>query len=86
MVSSMKTTIDITDGLLAEAKQLAAERHTTVRALVEDGLRLVLERERERATPFKLRDGSVGGGWMREEYAAAGWDEIRRVAYEGRGA
>lgn len=81
----MKTTIDITDGLLAEAKRVASRKHTTVRALVEDGLRLVLERERERAEPFKLRDGSVGGGWMRDEYAAADWEEIRRVAYEGRG-
>ena len=81
----MKTTIDITDGLLAEAKQVAARRHTTVRALVEDGLRLVLDRENDR-TPFKLRDGSVGGGWMREEFASAGWDKIREIAYEDRGA
>jgi hypothetical protein len=81
----MKTTIDITDGLLAEARQVAARKHTTVRALVEDGLRLVLERENDR-TPFKLRDGSVGGGWMREEFAAAGWDKIRDIAYEDRGA
>jgi hypothetical protein len=81
----MKTTIDITDGLLAEAKQVAARKHTTVRALVEEGLRLVLEREQQRK-PFTLRDGSVGGGWMRSEYADASWDEIRAVAYEGRGA
>ena len=60
----MKTTIDITDGLLAEAKQVAARKHTTVRALVEDGLRLVLDRENDR-TPFKLRDGSVGGNGAR---------------------
>ena len=85
MVSNMKTTIDITDGLLAEAKRLAARKHTTVRALVEDGLRLVLDREQEQP-PFKLDDASVGGGWMREEFAAASWDTIRDVAYEGRGA
>ena len=85
MVSSMKTTIDITDGLLAEAKKVAARKHTTVRALVEDGLRLVLEREQEQPL-FKLRDASVGGGWMREEFATASWETIRDVAYEGRGA
>lgn len=86
MVGKMKTTIDIADGLLAEAKQLAGERHTTLRALVEDGLRAVLDRERQRRAPFRLRDGSVGGGWMREEFATASWDQIRDVAYEGRGA
>ena len=84
MVSSVKTTIDIADGLLAEAKKLAAERKTTVRALVEDGLRLVVDRERHRQ-PYKLRDRSVGGGWMRTEFAGAGWDQIREVIYEGRG-
>ena len=57
MVSSMKTTIDITDGLLAEAKRIAASEHTTVRALVEEGLQQVLAERRERP-PFKLRDGS----------------------------
>jgi hypothetical protein len=85
MVGNMKTTVDIADGLLAEAKRVAARKHTTVRALVEDGLRLVLEREHEQP-PFRLRDASVGGGWMREEFATVGWDEIRDIAYEGRGA
>jgi hypothetical protein len=68
------------------ADLLAAERHTTVRALVEDGLRVILDRERQRRAPFRLRDGSVGGGWMREEFATASWDQIRDVAYEDRGA
>lgn len=85
MVSNMKTTIDIADGLLAEAKKVAARKHTTVRALVEDGLRLVLEREQEQP-PFTLRDASVSGGWMREEFVGASWETIRDVAYEGRGA
>ena len=38
----MKTTIDLPDTLLIEVKKLAAERRTTIRALVERGLRRVL--------------------------------------------
>jgi hypothetical protein len=35
----MKTTIDLPDDLLIAAKKLAAERRTTIRSLVERGLR-----------------------------------------------
>jgi Arc/MetJ family transcription regulator len=83
MVSSMKTTIDITDGLLAEAKQVAARKHTTVRALVEDGLRLVLDREKDEK-PFKLRDGCVGGSGLRPEMRDASHEEWLDAVYGDR--
>lgn len=35
----MKTTLDIEDGLLIEAKAVAARRRTSLKALVEDALR-----------------------------------------------
>jgi hypothetical protein len=35
----MKTTVEIQDELLIEAKKHAAEHRTTVRALIENGLR-----------------------------------------------
>lgn len=38
----VKTTIDIADGLLSEAKDRARLQDTTLRALVEEGLRMVL--------------------------------------------
>jgi hypothetical protein len=79
----MKTTIDIADPLLAEAKQVAARKHTTVRALVEDGLRLVLESERDRK-PFKLRDGSVSGNGPRPDLRDAGHEDWLRVVYGDR--
>jgi len=39
MVSCMKTTVEISDDLLIEAKKHAAEHRTTIRALIERGLR-----------------------------------------------
>ena len=43
MGTHMKTTIEISDALLEAAKQQAGDRATTLRALVEEGLRTVLE-------------------------------------------
>ena len=80
----MKTTIDIADGLLAQARQQAQQQGTTLRALVEQGLRHVLD---DSAPPhgFKLRKASFGGAGRRSEWVDASWDRIRELAYEGRG-
>ncbi len=53
----MKTTIDINDALFHGARQLATDKGTTLRALVEEGLRMVLERGNQppAAVPFKVR-------------------------------
>lgn len=81
----MKTTIEIADPLLAEAKRTAASEHTTVRALVEEGLQRVLAERRKRAA-FKLRDASYRGKeGIRPEFEGD-WDAIRDAIYEGRGA
>jgi len=42
MYMYMRTTLDIDDQLAVEAKKLAIEEHTSLKALVERGLRLVL--------------------------------------------
>ena len=80
----MKTTIDIADSLLASAKHLAAQRGTTLRALVESGLRRVLE-EGDRGEPFRLRDASFGGHGLQREFREGDWERLRDAAYEGRG-
>ena len=45
----MKTTLELPDELLIEAKKLAAEQRRPLRALVEEGLRLVLRKPEARA-------------------------------------
>lgn len=58
----MKTTIEVSDVLFNAAKELAQQSHTTLRALVEEGLRRVLADTRAQAKPvFKLKDASVHG-------------------------
>jgi len=80
----MKTTVEISDALLAAARRLAAKNGTTVRALIEEGLRRVVEARSTRR--FKLQDRSWGSGGLRPELRGASWEQIRDASYEGRGA
>lgn len=65
MGACMKTTIDLSDALFDSAKLLAQQRQTTLRALVEEGLRRVLADSRPKAKPaFKLQDARVRGKEM----------------------
>ena len=77
----MKTTIDLGDSLLAEAKKVAAEENTTLRALVEAGLREVLSKHRKRAAPFRLRRVTTKGKGLRLELQGASWQQLRELAY-----
>ena len=62
MGAHMKTTIDVSDALFNSAKALAQQNQTTLRALVEEGLRRVLADSQARAKPvFKLSNASVRG-------------------------
>jgi len=81
----MKTTIEIADALLRDARKLAAREGVTLRALVERGLHRVLT-EDKRSEPFKLRKASFKGRGLQPEFRDAPWDEIRDAAYKGRGA
>jgi hypothetical protein len=81
----MKTTVEISNGLLLEAKRVAARERTTVRALVEEGLRRALQ-ERRRKDGFRLRKASFRGDGLQPDVAAGSWERIRELLYHGRGA
>lgn len=83
-VTHMKTTVELPDALLAEAKRAAAEDGTTLRELVERGLRRVLH-QRAQGGRFRLRDASVDGHGVQEEFRDAGWERLRSAAYGDRG-
>ena len=62
MGTHMKTTIELSDVLFTSVKELASRSQTTMRALVEEGLRRVLNDAKAPIKPaFKLRDASVQG-------------------------
>lgn len=84
MATHMKTTIEISDPLLEEAKKVAAAEKITLRSLIESGLREVLAR-RKRAKAFALRDASFKGKGLQPEFRGADWGRVRDEAYKGRG-
>lgn len=64
----MKTTLDLNDQLLADAKALAAQQRTSLTRLIEEGLQLRLrargagpKRGRVRLPVFKGKGGLVPG-------------------------
>jgi Arc/MetJ family transcription regulator len=56
----MRTSIEISDSLLARARKLMARKRVTLRSLVEEGLRRVLGEERD-GSAFRLRDARFDG-------------------------
>ena len=75
----MKATVEIADALLLEARNMAAARHTTLRQIVEEGLRALINVQR--TSGFRLPDESFGGEGMQKH----DWAEVRKAIYEGRG-
>jgi predicted transcriptional regulator len=79
----MKTTIELSDGLLRAAKQAAAERKTTLRAVVRLALR---QHPGDRAAMRPgLRRHTFRGRGLRAGLSEGDWVAIREQADERRG-
>ena len=84
MARHMKTTIELPDSLFDEARRLARRERTTLKALMQEGLRrIILERKRRRG--FRLRRVTFKGKGLQPDLASASWEKIREMSYEGRG-
>lgn len=81
----MKTTIDIQDALLEEVKKIASQDNTTVKAMVEEGLRMVIKQRKE-VKAFRLRKVTFKGQGLNPPLTEGSWHHIRDLAYEGRGS
>lgn len=84
MSSNMKTTVEIADALFEQAKGVSSQRGTTMRELIEEGLRRVLADSGE-SHAFELRKASFAGNGLRAEVEEGAWEVIRTRIYEGRG-
>lgn len=80
----MKTTVEISDALFSKVRERAASEGTTMRALIEEGLRRLLD-ERELRREFRLRKVSFAGKGLQPDVCRGSWAEIRGRVYEGRG-
>ena len=80
----MKTTVEIPDTLLEEARKLAARQDTSLRVLIIEGLRRSIM-ERRRANTFRLRKSTFKGTGLQPGVEGVQWERLREMAYEGRG-
>lgn len=80
MVTHMKTTVDIADDLLLRAKQEAEASRTTLRSLIEEGLREVLGRK-SAARPASIEPVTFRGNGLQPEFQGKGWDAIRDAVH-----
>jgi hypothetical protein len=76
----MKTTVEIADDLLKRSQQLAKREGSTLRAVLEEGLRLVLK---GRQTPGSraFHFPTFGKGGLNAEFRDADWERIRSTIY-----
>ena len=79
----MRTTVELPDALLARAKRVAKRTGRPVRALIEEGLRLVVEADQPRGR-YQLPDLSVGKPGAKCPVDSMDWSELRGEIYGGR--
>ena len=84
MGTHMKTTVELSDALLVEARKIAAREGVTMRTLIEEGLRHALS-QHKRHGRFRLRKATFKGRGLSAAARGAGWEQLREQAYEGRG-
>jgi len=72
----VRISIKIPDSLWKEARRVAFRDGVTVRELVEQGLRQVLQ-QRNRPARFKLRNASFKGKGLSAYGKKSGWERLR---------
>ncbi len=78
MVTHMKTTIEISNNLLARAKARARAQHITLRSLIEESLATALDQP---LAATRVRPVTFKGNGLSREFEDASWDKIRDTIY-----
>jgi hypothetical protein len=71
----VKTTLHIADALLARARQYAKKTGRPLRAVIEEGLRQVLD-DAEAKQDYRLPDRSVGNAAAPDPLEALFWSDL----------
>jgi hypothetical protein len=78
MLKHMRTSIEISDAVLARARKTSKEQHVTLRQLAEEGLLLALEKRAGQGhRPGRL----VTYGEPGQPFPNLDWEEIRGKVY-----
>ena len=84
MLLCMKTTIELSEKLLKEAKKYAAEKGLTLKSVIETALRNMFE-HKNRPIKFSLRKATFKGEGVQEGQSEGDWTSVRGKIYKGRG-
>ena len=80
----MKTTVELPDDLLERSKAVARRENSSLKALIEEGLRMALRaRQQSRRKAFSVQ--AFHGDGLTSEFADADWEKIRAEVYRDRG-
>ena len=78
----MKTTVEIADQLPEQAQAEARRRGTTLRSLIEEGLRRVIAEPT--VTAYVLPNCSVSGDGPTDLWVSSTWGDKLEMIYQGR--
>jgi hypothetical protein len=84
-LTHMKTTVEIAEDLFTRAREVAQGEGTTLRNLIEEGLRVALARREQAVAPYLWPDLSVSGEGLAPDIAEGSWELLRDRIYAGRG-
>jgi predicted DNA-binding ribbon-helix-helix protein len=80
----MKTTINISDALHEEVRKIARIEKTTMKDLIEEGLRRIIS-DRKRKSDFHPRKVTFKGNGLQAHMEGISWEKIREMTYEDLG-
>lgn len=84
MGTLMKTTVELPDALLTDARALAEREGTTLKALLEAGLRHVVAERKRRTQRIPPRIVTFGGDGLQP--GVTSFEDMQTLAYLGRGS
>jgi len=81
MVAHMKTTVEISDDLLARSRKLLKQQGGTLRSLLEEGLTIILKERTGRMEKPRITPVTFAGKGLQPQMQGKNWEQIRSKIY-----